>query len=153
MPSMSLNVPLLAQNNHADCLPTCIAMVLTFFGQSVSRDWLKQVLETTPIGTPGFKVLNLREHGYDVVYGAAVNERPLAEALADRVPPIALVYTSGLPYWQRETAHAVVVVEFGEQVALNDPAFPAQPQRVSRDAFMLAWSEFDYLYAVIRPAR
>jgi len=127
-------------------------MVLTSFGQRVERNWLKQVLETTPLGTPGFKLLNLRARGYEVIYAAAMNERPLAEALSNNVPPIALVYTTGLPYWTRETAHAVVVVEFGEQVVLHDPAFPEQPQIVSREAFMLAWSDFDYLYAVIRPA-
>ena len=35
----------------------------------------------------------------------------------------------------------------------NDPAFPTAPQTISRDAFMLAWSDFDYLYSVIRLLR
>ena len=118
MPGLLRSVPLLAQSDRADCLPACVEMVLTSFGHRVERDWLKQVLETTPLGTPGFKLLNLRAYNYDVVYAAAMNERPLTEALSNNVPPIALVYTTGLSYWTRETAHAVVVVEFGDRVAV-----------------------------------
>jgi len=94
---------------------------------------------------------SFRDHGYDVVYASAMNERPLIEALAAGIPPIALVHTSALPHWKQATAHAVVVAEFGEQVVVNDPAFPTMPQVVPREAFMLAWSEFDYLYAIVRP--
>jgi predicted double-glycine peptidase len=99
-------------------------------------------------------VLNLQRHGYDVTYAAATDDRVLTQALAVGFPPIVLLRTAHLPYWERETAHAVVVVALdAEQSTLNDPAFPAAPQTVSRDAFMLAWSDFDYLYAVIRPVR
>jgi len=35
---------------------------------------------------------------------------------------------------------------------MNDPAFPDTPQAVPRDYFLLAWSDFDMLYAVIRPS-
>ena len=97
MPSLSRSVPLLAQTDRADCLPACVEMVLTSFGRHVERDWLKQVLETTPLGTPGFKLLNLRAHGYEVIYAAAMNERPLTEALSNDIPPIALVYTTSCP--------------------------------------------------------
>ena len=151
MPSLSRSVPLLAQHDHADCLPACVEMVLASYQVGVSRRWLSEALEVTAIGTPGFKVLNLCRHGYEVTYASAVYEGPLVEALAANNPPIALVYTASLPYWPRETAHAVVVVDFGEQVILHDPAFAQSPQRVSREAFMLAWADFDYLYAVIRP--
>jgi predicted double-glycine peptidase len=112
------------------------------------------VLESLDLGTPGFKGLNLQRHGYDVTYAAATDDRVLTQALAVGFPPIVLLRTVHLPYWERETAHAVVVVALdAEQATLNDPAFPAAPQTVSRDAFMLAWSDFDYLYAVIRPVR
>ena len=111
-------------------------------------------MESSDLGTPGFKVLNLQHHGYDVTYAAATDERALTQALADGVPPIALLRTTHLPYWERETAHAVVVIAIdADQVVLNDPAFPTAPQTVPRDAFMLAWSDFDYLYALIRPLR
>ena len=73
MPSFSLNVPLLAQRDRADCLPICVAMVLAYYGRMDD-----------------------------------------------------------------------------ESVTVNDPAFPVQ-QRVSRAEFLLAWSDLDYLYALIRP--
>lgn len=37
-------------------------------------------------------------------------------------------------------------------LAYYDPAFPAQ-QRVPHPEFLLAWSDFDYLYALIRPGQ
>lgn len=151
MPSFSLNAPLLAQRNHADCLPICVEMVLAYYGKQVDSDWLRQVLEATPIGTPGFKVLNPAAHNFHVTYAPATDERVLLQSLADGTPPIALVQTNNLSYWTIETAHAVVVTGMDdESVFINDPAFPVR-QIVARNEFMLAWSDFDYLYAVIRP--
>lgn len=153
MPITLLNAPLLPQNDRTDCLPACVEMVLVLSGQPVDRVWLRQVMESSDLGTPGFKVQNLRRHGYDVTYAAATDERVLLQALADGVPPIALLRTTHLPYWGRETSHAVVIVAMdADHVTLNDPAFPTAPQTISRDAFMLAWLDFDCLYAVIRPS-
>ena len=152
MPTTLLNVLLLSQSDRTDCLPACVAMVLTFLGQPVEREWLHRVMESSDLGTPGFKVLNLRQHGYDVTYAAATDERALTQALADGVPPIVLLHTTHLPYWEQETAHAVVVTAMDEDhVKLNDPAFSAAPQVVSRGDFMLAWLDFDCLYILIRP--
>jgi len=154
MPTTWLNVPLLPQSDRADCLPTCVEMVLAFLERPVEPKWLRRVLESSGLGTPGFKLLNLNHHGYDVTYASATDERALTQALSVSVPPIVLLYTTHLPYWEHETAHAVVIVAMGkDQVTLNDPAFPASPQTISRDAFMLAWSDFDYLYALVRPLR
>lgn len=106
------------------------------------------------MAAPGFKRLNLQRYGYEVTYAAATDECALASALAGGIPPVALLYTTHLPYWERETAHAVVIIAMdAEHVTLNDPAFPSAPQTISCDAFMLAWSDFDYLYAVIRTLR
>lgn len=151
MPSFWLDVPLLAQRDRADCLPVCVEMVLTYFGRQVNPGWLRQVLQATPIGTPGFKVLNLAAHGFHVTYAPATDERVLLQSLADGTPPIALVRTGNLSYWQVETAHALVVTGMDDDfLVVNDPAFPRQ-QRVSCNEFMLAWSDFDYLYVLIRP--
>jgi ABC-type bacteriocin/lantibiotic exporter with double-glycine peptidase domain len=48
-----------AQHDRTDCLPACVEMVLTLLGQPVERGWLRQVMESSDLGTPGFKVLNL----------------------------------------------------------------------------------------------
>ncbi|MFO7631725.1 MAG: C39 family peptidase [Caldilinea sp.] len=147
-----LNVPRLAQRDRADCLPTCIEMVLAFYGRTVDHTWLRQVLDSSPIGTPGFKVRNLEPHGYEVTYASATDERVLLQALVSGAPPIALILTANLSYWDIETAHAVVIVGIdGELVIVNDPAHSASSQRIARNEFMLAWSDFDYLYALVRP--
>lgn len=36
---------------------------------------------------------------------------------------------------------------------LNDPFFDEAPQHIPLPHFLLAWSHFDYTYAVIRPIR
>lgn len=152
MPLTSLNVPLYPQRKRADCLPVCVQMVLAFHGQAPDLAWLEQILESTAFGTAGFKVLNLQHHGYTVTYAPATDERVLRQALSANVPLIALLLTQHLPYWTQETAHAVVVVGLDEEnIVLNDPAFPEQAQTIALNAFMLAWSDFDYLYALIQP--
>lgn len=154
MPSILLNVPLLAQRDRADCLPACVQMVLMYQGQSVDEGWLRRVLESTKIGTPGFKVLNLERHGCSVTYAPATDERVLVQSPSAGIPPITLVLTTNLPYWSVQTAHAVVVTGIDDDaVIVNDPAFSANSQRVPRNAFMVAWSDFDYLYALIRPVK
>lgn len=154
MPSFLLNVPLLAQRDRADCLPACVEMVLAYQGRSVDPSWLRRVLESKSIGTAGFKVLNLEQHGYAVTYSPATDERVLLQALSSGVPPIALLLTTNLTYWDRETAHAVVVIGIDDDtVTVNDPAFSAGSQRLPRNEFLLAWSDFDYLYALISPRR
>jgi ABC-type bacteriocin/lantibiotic exporter with double-glycine peptidase domain len=152
MPSFLLNVPLRAQRDRADCLPTCVEMVLAYQGQPVDASWVRRVLESRPIGTPGFMVLKLEQHGYAVTYAPATDERVLLQALRAGIPPIALVSTANLAYWQQTTAHAVVVVGMdAETVIVNDPAFPATSRHIPFHEFMLAWSDFDYLYALIQP--
>jgi hypothetical protein len=83
MPSILLNVPLLPQRDRADCLPACVQMVLTYQGRSVDPSWLRRVLESTKIGTPGFKVLNLERHGYSVTYSPATDAAQVRPARAD----------------------------------------------------------------------
>lgn len=127
-------------------------MVLGHFGRRIDAAWLRRILESTPIGTPGFKVRNLERHGYFVTYAPATDERVLMDALHRGIPPIVLLLTTNLSYWDTETAHAVVVVGMDDDmVMLNDPEFPQEIQHVPIDEFMLAWSDFDWLYALIQP--
>ena len=89
-----------------------------------------------------------------MTYSPATDERVLLQALSSGVPPIVLLLTTNLTYWDRETAHAVVVIGIDDDtVTVNDPAFSASSQRVPRNEFLLAWSDFDYLYALISPRR
>lgn len=61
--------------------------------------------------------------------------------------------TGELPYWEVDTPHAVIVAGIeGEQAYLFDPAIDTAPVTVNVGDLMLAWSYFDYTYAVLRPA-
>lgn len=145
-------MPLQVQRSASDCLPTCAERVLRFYGVDVDPAWLYSVLECTAIGAAGFKVRNLARFRYDVEYGAASDARVLGQAHHQGAPPIRLVLTESLPYWRVQTAHAVVLVDWGDEYAtLNDPMF-ADRQVVSIKNLLLAWSDFDQLFAIISPA-
>lgn len=70
--------------------------------------------------------------------------------LAKEVPCILFVRTKELPYWHVDTPHAVVLVGLeGDHAYLFDPAVETAPMIVSSDDLLLAWSYFDYTYAVL----
>ena len=78
-----------------------------------------------------------------------ISEARLRAYLLERIPVIAFVQAGELSYWKHDSFHAVVVTGLVDDVvAINDPAF-REPQTVSLDELMLAWSEFDYTYAII----
>ena len=58
--------------------------------------------------------------------------------------------TTWITYWKEDAQHALVVVGYDEtNFYLNDPAFADAPKTVSIDEVMLAWLEFDYMYATV----
>ena len=58
--------------------------------------------------------------------------------------------TDDLPHWTINIHHAAVVIGYDDMnIYLNDPAFENAPLEASWGDFMLAWSEFDYRYALI----
>jgi hypothetical protein len=67
------------------------------------------------------------------------------------VPAILFVRTGDLPYWNVDTLHAIVLAGIeSDRAFVFDPAMEDAPQSVSVDDLMLAWSHFDYTYAVVR---
>ncbi len=72
------------------------------------------------------------------------------EATDRGIPPIIFVDTGDLPYWSVRLRHAVLMVGYDEtQVLLDDPDQSTAPISVSWGDLMLAWSEFDYKYALL----
>jgi predicted double-glycine peptidase len=71
--------------------------------------------------------------------------------LAQGYPPIVFVQAGELPHWRgRVSQHAVVVVHVDENaVYVLDPAADPNPIAVPLGDFLLAWSEMEYLYALI----
>ena len=75
----------------------------------------------------------------------------LRSHLENGLPPIALVNTNELSYWDEATGHAVVVVGLeAETIYLNDPAFPDAPKKIAVDEFLLAWIDADQFYALVK---
>ena len=145
MPSVSLPVPHYKQAGSYNCLPACAKMVLAYMGEQVSEQTLALQLETTPLGTPGGRLLRLsRYHRVDVEYIPLTLDL-LHFHLRNNTPVIILVRTIFLDYWEKDTAHAVVVVGYdGETLLINDPAFVEAPQKATNNGLLAAWGEYDF---------
>jgi ABC-type bacteriocin/lantibiotic exporter with double-glycine peptidase domain len=123
-------------------------MVSAYWGQPLYQGDIARWLRTSEIGTPARNITNLSSYGFNVVYREG-SLQFLVASLQQGVPCITFVQTEDLPYWEVDTAHAVVFAGLEDDtVHLYDPAFPDAPKRVSVEAFMLAWSFFDYAVAV-----
>jgi len=149
--SSILSVPHRRQLADGYCLPACVQMVLAYWG--LERDQLalaEQLQMIEKAGTSGSRVCLLASEILEVAYrsGELVD---LKVALDRGVPPIMLVYTGELPYWDRAMAHAVVLLGIGGNWAvLNDPGIQQAAVRVSLDELQLAWDEMANLYALLR---
>lgn len=126
-------------------------MVASYWGQPLYQGDIARWLRTTEIGTPARNVNILVSYGFDVAYLEGSLQLLMA-SLQDGAPCITFVRTRDLPYWEVDTAHAVILAGVeDDNVQLYDPAFADAPKIVSLEAFMLAWSTFDYAVAVLTP--
>lgn len=142
------------QQEQADCLVACAAMVLTYHGISFRYSHLPKLLKAQKQGTVFGNLAFLEKIDAHVEVGKSNdynNITLLASALENSNPLIAVVLTSELQtYWKERAYHAVVVVGIDDQnVLLNDPAFEHAPQAVPINEFLIAWGEQDYLYAIL----
>jgi ABC-type bacteriocin/lantibiotic exporter with double-glycine peptidase domain len=152
MPNAWLPVPPYKQSRDGRCLPACVRMVLAYFGQERSEDELARLLQTRSFGTSADRIRLISQLGYAVTFEPGT-ESDLRRHLAHNLPCIIFLKTEALPYWKVEDSHAVVLVGMTPEIVyLNDPAFDQNPQPVPLQNFLLAWSEFDYEYAVIGQA-
>ena len=154
-PSSSLlNVPHHPQESDGYCLPACVQMVLDYLGLPYAQEQLaRELYVRPPLGAPASNVLRLRSDVLDVTFTSG-NLSDLRTRVAQGSPPIVFVQAGELPHWQnRISQHAIVVVGLDEQtVQILDPAADPSPIPVPIGDFLLAWSELDYIYAVlVRP--
>jgi ABC-type bacteriocin/lantibiotic exporter with double-glycine peptidase domain len=151
MPNTLLPVPHYKQQQTADCLAACAAMILAHWGIAIEYERLLTLLKVKSFGTAGANLNRLSVLGIQVIYREGSIEE-LKVNLERGLPSIILVRTADLPYWGYSTDHAVVVTGFDEQfIYLNDPAFETYPIAVSLVQFELAWMVFDYRYGLIMP--
>ena len=156
---MLLKLTHVRQQQQADCLVACAAMVLAHLHVPMSYSRIRQALGTTPEGTPFLRLERLQSPGIKVARGEG-SLAILQAYLSASVPIIVDVDTSELPYWQmrsdipaheRSTAHAIVVVGIEEQVLYAyDPDVADDPQAIGIGDFELAWLIRDYRYAVMQ---
>lgn len=146
-----LSIPHHRQQQPADCLAACAAVVLDYLGIQVGYGRLLRLLKIEPFGASAYNLHYLSSLGIT----AAIDMRDmtlLRELLQTGAPVITLVRTGELSYWPQKTNHVVVVVGLEEDdILVNDPAFEQSPIRVSALEFELAWLGFDYLSAVFAP--
>ena len=147
------------QPREGDCLPACVAMLLTRLGEQVDYERLRQRLGTTEAGTQFSHLDRLRSLRLVVERSQGNLEMLRQYILADQ-PVIVAVATELLPYWltrpdldvmKRQIEHVVVLIGWEEQVVyVNDPDFDVAPQVVDLDWFADAWQGQKYRYAVIK---
>lgn len=149
MNAVLLHVPHTSQRRDGECLAACAKMALEYLGLPTPYDRLLKLLKIESFGTFFSNLRELEQLGVTVVYKRGTLDE-LHDHLSKNQPCIALVETGELPYWERSTPHAVVVVGLDDQfVYLNDPAVDEAPVQVSHGDFGLAWFERDELYAAL----
>ena len=141
------------QEEASGCLAACAQMALEHVGVTTTQRQLNQLLTLTDAGVPASRIQVLIRFQVDVLYTSG-SDVELRNLLDQNLPAVVFVFTGDLPYWSANIRHAVLVIGYDEDsVYLSDPAFEQAPQTVSWDDFLLAWSEFDYRYAVISKRR
>lgn len=145
-----LSVPHLQQNETGWCLPACVAMVTAYWQRPLPQTDIAHWLGTRGVGTPASRIQRLAQQGFEVLYRTG-SLAELETWMAQGVPCILFLRTGELPYWQVDTPHAVVLAGLeAESAYLFDPAVETAPVTVSSGDLILAWSHFDYTYAVLR---
>lgn len=152
MPDHLLPVPHFRQSNEASCLAACARMVLAHAGDKRSEAELIHLFDLdAALGAPASRLLRLERLGYRVLYDS-VSLSLLRNALDREIPPIVLLKTGFLGYWSENVSHACVLVGLTDRSAyLLDPWLAFSPTEITLTEFMAAWTEMDYLAAIISP--
>ena len=138
------------QEVDSGCLAACGQMSLRYLGINVSQRQLNRLLDQGELGALFSNIQRLARHRVHVALNVG-DDVVLKSAIDNNQPPIIPVLTKELTtYWDINVRHALLVVGYDDtHFYLNDPAFADAPKRVMVDELMLAWLEFDYIYALI----
>jgi hypothetical protein len=126
-------------------------MVSAYLEQPLLQEDAARWLNTRGVGTPASHVQRLTQRGFTVFYGTG-SLAVLETWLDQQLPCILFVRTGDLrPYWKIDAPHAVVVAGLdANNVAVFDPGLIVAPAILSVGNLMLAWTHFDYTYAVLQ---
>jgi ATP-binding cassette, subfamily B, bacterial HlyB/CyaB len=118
--------PILLQQNEMDCGPTCLAMVMEYYG---SRIPLNRIREQTEMSRSGSSLYGLTETAESLGLAAQGFTTQLNALAAMRLPAIA--------HWKGE--HFIVVYKVTKShVIVGDPAYGLD--KMSRADFQAGWS-------------
>jgi hypothetical protein len=124
-------------------------MVLEFLGDARSEAEISTLLQAEWFGVPSGRVTRLVAWGYRVRYEQS-SLGQLQTDLAKGIPVILFLRTAGLPGWEEDMPHAVVLAGLTiDEAFFYDPAKETGPLQVGLDALLIAWAEMDYYAAVI----
>ena len=147
---MILPVPHYMQEEETSCYPASCRMVLSFIGIEQSEAALRRILRIEERGTPIDNIDYLESEENLKVIKDNLTLGELKQYLDQGVPVIVSLWTEYLPYWNKNSAHAVVVVGYEEDgLWVNDPKHPDAPKKIMEKAFMEAWDLFEYFGVVI----
>jgi len=151
MPNGWLKVPYFQQELDYSCVAACVRMVLAHYGDLRTEAELRSLLDTKPAGTRAGNIMRLSNPTLEVHLRTS-NMAELQKVLADNQPPIVLLQTGFLEYWNVDIFHAVVLVGLdATTVAINDPFFPTAPQTTSLQSFEKSWAQTGQFAAFLRP--
>jgi hypothetical protein len=126
-------------------------MVLAALGDARSEDELATLLGSQAFGTPASRVSGLKKLGYRTIYDSFTLE-DLRAYCQQSLFPIAFVSADPLSWLPFRGAHAVVILEIGQdEMIIHDPALETGALQVSTNEFLLGWIEFDQKAALIFP--
>ncbi len=146
-----LNIPHLQQPKDGWCLPACVAMVTAYLQQPLLQADVARWLQTDDnIGTPFRRIQRLTRRGFEVTLIMPGSLDAARSWLKQQIPLIILVSTGELSYWSGNFQHTLILAgETGETVHVFDPGIETAPMTISTAELLLAWSNFDFSFAVI----
>lgn len=149
-----LPVPHKQQEDQADCLAACAAMIFAYHQIRMPYRRIRKQLKVRQYGTPFFNLARLDRH-FDV-HIARGNVGIIMPTLLAHTPLIVSVLMGELPHYanDNDSRHAVVIVGMNREtnkVYLNDPALPQGGLAVSLGDFDLAWLAQRERYALLTP--
>lgn len=126
-------------------------MALAYFGVNRSQEQIaSQIGHIAEAGTPARNVTRLTAPGIAISYAAKGSLEDIRRCLAAKRIPILFVRTGELPYWEDDTAHAVLVAGMDQvTILVHDPAFDQAPIPVPIDDLSLAWYEMGNTWAQV----
>lgn len=151
MTPILLPVPHKQQEEEADCLAACAAMLFAYHQIRVRYKRLYKLLGVKWHGTPFSNLTRLSQLGMDV-YLDRHNLNAIQQQLSARNPLIVPVQAGELPHFDEPTNHAVVIVGIDPAyIYINDPSLEKGAFPVPKGDFDLAWLEKSERYAILTP--